>query len=387
MQKINICFLVRFLVSVLVSGQAIGAELSLAQLAAEGRAAQKLALQLHDEGEYKAAELHFQEAKKNFTQISKRFDEVEVGPDFIWITYYNLGSVKFYLEDIEGALSDYNQAIAKLTKPMKRHAVIFGSRGDIYYQIQDYQASIADFKTAIQLQKGVRNYHFGLARAYYAIDQVMPAYREYLKINVLSEPESYQLAANILYDVAAIQQQSMDIGFSLERFQNREKAMELINLAIAEDPDLKDVYFDRARIKELAGDLDEDTRMEDYDEAIRRNNKNAEIFYGRAYLKASQEDYKGALQDQKEAVKLEPNHLNYRFRLAFYAVDAEKPKIAIPILTQLIDELPDSGIVYHYRGLAREAMGDPKAKADFIKAAELGEVDAQEKLAELNNQN
>ena len=64
--------------------------------------------------------------------------------------YYNLGLAKENLDDLKGALDNYNKAI-EINFPSEEKYFWFSSRGDIKYELGDEEGACNDYKLAISL--------------------------------------------------------------------------------------------------------------------------------------------------------------------------------------------------------------------------------------------
>tara|TARA_Y100001968_G_scaffold286581_1_gene287424 strand:- start:272 stop:544 length:273 start_codon:yes stop_codon:yes gene_type:complete len=64
--------------------------------------------------------------------------------------YYDLGWAKENLDDLKGALDNYNKAI-KIDYPIEEKYFWFSSRGDIKSELGDEKGACKDYKLAVSL--------------------------------------------------------------------------------------------------------------------------------------------------------------------------------------------------------------------------------------------
>ena len=130
-------------------------------------------------------------------------------------------------------------------------------------------------------------------------------------------------------------------------------------------------YFNRGNALEENGQFD--IAIQDYDNAIKLDPKNAKAFANRGFAYSSKKDFKSAIDDFTEAIKLDPNDARtYRLRASAYRETA-KYDLAIQDCDQAIKLDPnDAALAYYVRGLSKQKSGDKSgAKADIAKAKQL----------------
>jgi tetratricopeptide (TPR) repeat protein len=161
--------------------------------------------------------------------------------------------------------------------------------------------------------------------------------------------------------------------------------MSCYDKAIAEDPDSADAYYGRAEVHRRLGEFKD--AVKDYTEAIRLDPKNARARAGRALVES---DPSAALRDANAALELDDSlELAYYVRGSAYvdmALDIDwdlrkHPECrqwlnnAIADLTKAIELRPNDSYSYSERALAYELMGEmEKSKADNLKASQLEEA-------------
>jgi tetratricopeptide (TPR) repeat protein len=118
----------------------------------------------------------------------------------------------------------------------------------------------------------------------------------------------------------------------------------------------------------------------------------AKDFNNRGVDKLETKDYKGAIADFNQALRLDPKNAKAYFNRGFAYSSLENYQNAIEDYTKAIQMKPGDAEAFYNRGLAYSNLDNNKAAiADFEKAAQLykqqgqidGYKDAQERIKEL----
>jgi tetratricopeptide (TPR) repeat protein len=97
----------------------------------------------------------------------------------------------------------------------------------------------------------------------------------------------------------------------------------------------------------------------------------------RSRVNAAEEKYDDAIADMQLLVQNDPQNVDFRLQLAVYYNAAERPRKAVKILTELIDEDKDNWRALRTRGDALLSFGQhADALADYNKALDLNKDDS-----------
>ena len=212
---------------------------------------------------------------------------------------------------------------------------------------------------------------------------------------------------------AAQRQQVLNYVLAYLEHKNVDKAVQTLSDLIKSEPDYQDAYFHRGRIY---------LTLEKIEKAESDFNKSIEIsadysygYLGKAFVALTRADYEGAITDLTTAVTLNANFgIAYFNRAIAYSelkqfpeafmdlrrarergVDVDEaffremwslanPDEFIAGMTKMIEDFPESGDAYYYRGVAYY-YGEKYKEAlnDLEKAAALGSPVEEELLLEI----
>lgn len=222
-------------------------------------------------------------------------------------------------DDIDGAIADYDQALALDPKD----AISYNARGSLKKQKNDFTGAIADYDKAIALK-----------------------------------PEK-DLA--LLYgNRGSAKQESGDLDGAMVDYDQ----------VIALKPDYAIIYNNRGAIKGSKHDFD--GAIADYSKAIALEPKEAQFHENRADTKLLKGDFEGAIADYDQAVSLEPDRVGHYYyrgnaKLRFGDLDG-----AIADFGKLCELKPGEMLGYYVRAIARQAKADFEgALLDYDKAIAL----------------
>ncbi|MFM1875463.1 MAG: hypothetical protein RL266_1200 [Bacteroidota bacterium] len=199
------------------------------------------------------------------------------------------------------------------------------------------------------------------------------------------------------------------------------EAIELLNKALADDKNNTDYLLKRGEAKYRSGKGI--LAIQDFNKVIQINSDNSMAYAFRSAIYVEMKDYKGAIEDCKKALELDPkNELAYvRMGDAFFSMEPadyveamkaynyainlnEKNKTALhnrgvakkelKDYHGAIDDFNKSIIIdaeyasaYMNRGICKSLLGDtPGACIDWYLAGEMGEAEAAEYIASRCNQ-
>jgi tetratricopeptide (TPR) repeat protein len=143
--------------------------------------------------------------------------------------YFNIGLVKYNLNDFENAISDFDRAIS--VNP--EYSEAFNLRGASKFKLGDFHGAIEDYNMAIKLDKK----HTGGVR--------LTIYDQRGRVIESTKPEADPGMAVPYYNRA----------LAWEALENYEEAIEDYTSALDIDPSLLSAYFFRGGLKHLTGDF------------------------------------------------------------------------------------------------------------------------------------
>jgi tetratricopeptide (TPR) repeat protein/S1-C subfamily serine protease len=186
--------------------------------------------------------------KKQYSAAISILDEI-IRKNPQTYAYYNRGKIKFSLGNTQGAIADFNRAIALSPKDIEAYI----NRGAVKSYLGNNQEAIADYDRAIALNPK-------LAMVYY------------------------------------------NRGDSKSNLGNQQGAIADYDLAIAIEPKFAEAYSNRGLTKSDLGKKEE--AIIDYDRAIAINPKFAEAYYNRGLAKSGLGDRQRAITDMSKAAEL-----------------------------------------------------------------------------------
>jgi tetratricopeptide (TPR) repeat protein len=253
--------------------------------------------------------------------------------------------------DLDGAISDYNQALGldpKNVETFYRRGLALQAQGDLNGALADYTQVLGlDPKRA----NAFSNRGF-VKQAQGDFEGALADYTQALLIN----PK----IPTVYYNEGLIEVQKGDLDVAIAAY----------NHALDLDPKMAVAYYNRGNAKNTEGNLD--GAIADYTQALVLNPKIALAYCNRGFARQSKGDSAGALADYGQALALDPKMASAFYNRAL--IKAQKGDLdgAIADSTQAIDLDPKNGQAYCNRGLARFGKGNlDEAMADLRKFCEL----------------
>lgn len=295
-------------------------------------------------GYLKQKEKQYKAAIKHYTAALK------LNPDLAEL-YHNRGALQNLLGDPESAIADWDAALAR--NPDFTEA--YFNRAGAKTTLEDFEGGIVDCNAAIERNPDAAPAYYNRAQARMGLKQYTEGIEDYDKaLSIgLSEAESYgayynrALAKYLLgLDKAAEGDEAEAIRLYHAAIPDYTKAIK-----VAPDPSLASRnYNNRGYAKYLIAECESadgnteaarelyEAAMDDSEEAVKRDRKNAYAYCTRAVTNVAFEAYDAAIDDFDRAIKLDPKFAH----------------------------------AYHQRGLAKQHIGQHEAaEADFAKAKEL----------------
>lgn len=237
--------------------------------------------------------------------------------------YFYRGVARDDLEDLDGAIADYSEAIALDPK----RASVYFNRGSDWYNKGDDERAIADFNIAISLEPSAGDAYASRGWAFLRRGKVDAAILDFQQA-IEAEPRSNRGHTGL--------------GAAWAKKGEREKSIAEYGEAIRLDPADLIALVNRGIARAARGEFD--SAIADYDAAIRADPQSADAYVNRSAAWIGKNDWARAIADANQAIAL------------------------------------DAGIVdgYYSRGVAWANKGNnDRAVADFDKAVELDATDAR----------
>ena len=260
-----------------------------------------------------------------------------------------------------GELKDSIEDFSKVIRLNPDDSSAYNLRGFVYNNTEEYDKAIPDLDEAIRLNPYDVDAHIHRADAKDAIGDADGAMEDREIANILS------------IDLA---QKAHGLGKEKAIAGEHEEAIKEYGKAIDYKPDFIDPYYDRGLAKLELRQYKE--AIEDFDEYIRlKPNDPGEAHYHRGVAKLEMRDNKGALVDLDEAISIEPDNTAYYTARAKLKHEMGDYAEAIIDYNEVIKRNPDDVDALKGRGKAHEAHGDiDAAEADLSLAK-----NAQKKLS------
>jgi tetratricopeptide (TPR) repeat protein len=258
--------------------------------------------------------------------------------------------------DLDGAISDYNQALALDRKNVEawfRRGLAWQAKGDYANAIADYTQVVAlDPKRSDALsnrgfiKQGQGDYAAALAdyKQALVINPKMP--RAYYDVGLIEAQGGELDEAIAAFDRALEFDPKMAFayynrGLAKNTEGNLDGAIADYTQALALNPNMATAYRDRGLARQTKGDSD--GALADYSHALDLDPKMASAFYNRGLIKMQKGDLDGAVADNRKAIELDPKNGQAYFRLGLAQLGQGSLDDALTDLKQFCELSPRDG--------------------------------------------
>lgn len=211
--------------------------------------------------------------------------------------YNNRGTARAMKDDRAGAVQDFDQAVRR--DPSYSDA--WYNRGKMRAVAGDLDGAIADHSEAIRLTPGFARAWKGRGEARRAKGDVEGARADLAEAARLGATEITRPHATT--GSAEVKNLVTD-GIALAAKGNLDGAIAQFTKAIAIDPKIAAVYFNRATARISKGD--DAGAVADFTEALKLDARYREAYVDRADARFRLNDFRGAVEDYDDALKIEP---------------------------------------------------------------------------------
>lgn len=287
--------------------------------------------------------------------------------------YFLRGVAKYNMDDLQGALQDFSNAI--FHNPV--YTLAYQYRGITRSRLGQYDEALDDFGRAIDMRPNMAGAYYSRAVTNFLNQQFRASiedYNQFLRI----EPRDPQAHVNrgtaYLYTGDTIKaardyDRAIQVNpylpdaylrrglLALMRNKTQDGILDM-DRALSLDTSYSIAYFYRAMGNNTLGRLT--SALDDFDHAIRHDSTNSVSYFNRALLRTQVGDYNRAVDDYTKVAQSNPrNVLVYYNRAAVYAMLGNL-KAAVRDYTQAIELYPDFANAYLYRSSIKAQLGDRK---------------------------
>jgi len=158
-----------------------------------------------------------------------------------------------------------------------------------------------------------------------------------------------------------------------------DREIKILNNLIKRDSRNIDAFYNRAWLYASKEYLQQ--ALKDYTRVIKIDDKNGEAYYNRGLVYVRMKEYNMALKDFNSAIKLDHRAFDAYCNRGNVNYQLGKTDLAIKDYTKALKINPNDADLFYNRGAVYLSKGqDSKAMADFKKAAQVGHAKAKEFL-------
>ena len=279
------------------------------------------------------------------------FNQVIKAKPYLADPYFFRAIAKLELEDYKGAEEDCSLAIERNPFIIDAYQV----RGIARQTLKDYKGAIADY------EEGLRQ---------------MPEHRVFLMNKAVSECEigEYEQADSTYARLLSIYPNYANayLGRAQLRMMQADTlaAIDDIDKSISISKNIPGAYVMRSEIN-MSYKKDYKAALADMDEAIKLEPHYAGYFINRAFMKYNLDDYFGAMSDYDYALQLDPTNLAAHFNRGLLRTEVGDNNKAIEDFSYVLRSEPDNmparynrALLYSKTGQYRDAVSDFDAVLD-----------------------
>lgn len=260
-------------------------------------------------------------------------------------------------------------------------------RGNTFFYQDKFKLAIQDFITAIELEPKNPLYRYRAAESYLqedsanylgALDQINEAIglkQDYyeailLKSKLMLARQQYQICDPLLIELSKIKEFKEKARLlyivSLKEQGDTTKAMQLLDLILADNPDNYDASMQKALFL-----LDRDSSLAEKwtDKALVLDEFSDEALYIKGLLLQRKRQYADAEIIYNRVIKINPAHLYAFYNLAVIQALFDNHEDVIELCTQIIEQNKGFVKAYVLRGFSLKSTGQEKASQKDFQAA------------------
>jgi tetratricopeptide (TPR) repeat protein len=269
------------------------------------------------------------------------------------------GVERFYLQDYQGALSAYTEAINLNSNDFRAYI----NRGNTHRALQDNQAAIADYNQAIKINPNYAITYNNRGAAHNDLGDKQAALADY--------NEAIRLNPHYAWAYSGRGNVRNDLG-------DKQAALADYNQAIKIDPNHAWSYNGRGNVYYDLGN--KQAALADYNQAIKINSNYAQAYFGRGLVHNDSGNKQAALADYNQAIRINPNYAAAYNNRGVVHSSLGNQQAALADYNQAIGISPNYALAYNNRGLIHSSLNDKQsAIADFRRAANLYKQQGRDK--------
>ncbi|MCG6137245.1 MAG: tetratricopeptide repeat protein [Nostoc sp. LLA-1] len=258
---------------------------------------------------------------------------------------------------------NYQAAVADFTLAIEldpENALVYNKRGNAFYKLGDYQQAKADSSKAITLNPQNASAYYDRGFSLYALGKYKEAIADYSKAIELNSKNAYAYYGR---------------GLARVQMKDNKGANEDFSTAIRLQPNYTDAYLQRGILRRRL--KIQKTAMQDFEKIISIDDKDARPHYQIGLIHASNNQKYAAIREYSQAINRNPNYAaaylnrgDLHSELG-YRLEADEDYNTVLQLN------PQWAAAYNHRGMHRFSFGDYQgALEDHTKAIELNSQDA-----------
>ncbi len=302
------------------------------------------------------------------------------------------GCVHYELEHYKEAINDFSKALEY--RPNYYEATLY--RAEAETKIELYKEALQDYQAAIMLNPYVSNNYLERGRLFLSLKRYKEALADF--DNYISkypmEAECYIYRARArrslqdetgalederkAKDLKSNKQSDTNEGIAQYNLKNYSNAVEQFNLAIQKNKQDGRAYLYRAwslmMLKKYPASL------LDFNKAVELT-KDADAFYGRAFLKHTLRDYTSAIVDYDQAILLRPSSIDAYLNRGLAKMQSGDDKGAQSDFKKIIQQDEENFKAYYSLAQLEKKNGEVEKACEYLKkAAEYGDPSAEDEI-------
>jgi tetratricopeptide (TPR) repeat protein len=275
----------------------------------------------------------------------------------------------------------YIDSLSKAINKTPEKAILYAQRGEAYYELESYEASINDLNKAIELDDSKPNFYRILANSYLdyyrskeGLEVLERAAKKFptdigilLKLSefqlfVKRHGESIQTAQSILQISPMNPEAFFMLGLNYKQIEDTVRAIGSFQTAVEQDPDLLDGFYELGLLHQKQGK--KDLAKAYFDNALKVDSTNIDVLYAKGMLLMEQRKDNEAIEIFQKVNKYDSQYPNAYFNIGIIFLEYDSLKKAFGNFNIAAEMDQTMAKAYFYRAVTSEKMGN---KQDAIR--------------------